>query len=638
MKAYRLKVYLVGLLLVLFSGSVLAVVNGYINNSVSPADDFYQHATGGAQGVCRLKDADKALQENISTCVTEGRISISDNNKMNDMPTSLMPNKMYNSLIDKTNIDKTLAEVRSIFRDIDNIENTTGIIKEIAYLNKLGVGGLLDISVNRVGPNSIGVVYIKQGIDRLIPIDSLITLMAGTLNIINNGVDLRRIRLLNKELVELERGELSAAGSVVILDKKMFQEVEIEQPAVANPDFWTPYFTAHRLFGNVKTLYIQPANINKTIKLLNNYTVDEWKTYLKLSYLDVYSDIFKLQIQEFTSDKRKELAINIIKTRFGNDLGRLCFDKYLSQNYREITDIIKNVFDAYKNSVISASYIDEKTPKKWVSETAKTSIIQKLFSIRVELGYEYPVERPGYSNIPITIDNPLVNAMRLSEFNNQYMMSQIGVRMGLLIWGNTILVSASATYSQNGIITIPLVYLMPPFFIGGDSAFNYAGLGYIVAHEIGHAFFSDEGEPLNIGTQPSDKIAFNERVNKLKKQYSSNLTIGEDGPDNLGLPIARRAYQLFLDKQPTRITEGKSEMSEVEEFYYDFAQRYITTYCSPNDRHSLGKDRVNGVLRNQDEFYTIFNVNPGNKMYLVPAEDPECDKRYFAPTCRVKFW
>jgi putative endopeptidase len=44
-----------------------------------------------------------------------------------------------------------------------------------------------------------------------------------------------------------------------------------------------------------------------------------------------------------------------------------------------------------------------------------------------------------------------------------------------------------------------------------------------------------------------------------------------------------------------------------------------------SDPHSPPSARVNGVVRNVDAWYTAFNVQPGDKLYVAPEE-------------RVKIW
>ena len=38
------------------------------------------------------------------------------------------------------------------------------------------------------------------------------------------------------------------------------------------------------------------------------------------------------------------------------------------------------------------------------------------------------------------------------------------------------------------------------------------------------------------------------------------------------------------------------------------------------DEHSLFRERVNGVVTNTDDWYDLFGVKPGDKLYLAPAD------------------
>ena len=39
-----------------------------------------------------------------------------------------------------------------------------------------------------------------------------------------------------------------------------------------------------------------------------------------------------------------------------------------------------------------------------------------------------------------------------------------------------------------------------------------------------------------------------------------------------------------------------------------------------SDPHSAGEFRANGIVRNVDAWYVAFDVKPGDKLYLPPAQ------------------
>src|SRR6185437_14871483 len=429
----------------------------------------------------------------------------------------------------------------------------------------------------------------------------------------NGGVPLERIGLLNRKLTSLYQ------------EKQQFQETKISDITLSEPDMWVPYFTKYKLFGKINDVMIKQMSITNTIELFNNFSLDEWMVYLKIRYLYEYQDVLRLQIDEYSNSR---IAIEQVKKSFGDDLNRLCLGEALEQNQKQVVDILRNVVSAYMDSVKQVG---------WMSNYTKEHIIEVLSTLRVEFGYKYMVERMGYSELPITLDNPLSNAMRLKEFDYLYKIDQVGVRGGEIEYNYS---DSPRYFPETNKIIIPIKFLITPYFISNDNAFNYGAIGFSIAHEIAHAVSVDNNGKLIVWkTKEKDKTdpvvnkliqkdvaEFNERVNKLKKQYGiynpyPDLTVVEDIADNIGFPVARKAYQMSLKEKGL---ENKEEMPGDIKFYYSFAQQFRGQ--SSDDSHSAPEVRVNVILRNQDEFYTLFNIKPEDK------------KMYLAPTDRVKFW
>lgn len=36
--------------------------------------------------------------------------------------------------------------------------------------------------------------------------------------------------------------------------------------------------------------------------------------------------------------------------------------------------------------------------------------------------------------------------------------------------------------------------------------------------------------------------------------------------------------------------------------------------------HSMPKERVNGIVQNTDDWYRVFNIKPGDKLYISPEK------------------
>ena len=201
-------------------------------------------------------------------------------------------------------------------------------------------------------------------------------------------------------------------------------------------------------------------------------------------------------------------------------------------------------------------------------------------------------------------------------------------------------------------IVFPAAILQPPFFNAtADPAVNYGAIGGVIGHEMGHGFddqgskFNGDGVLANWWTE-SDREAFDALTSALVAQYNEycpleegepcvngKLTLGENIGDLGGLSLAYRAYQISLD------TNGDGVVSEDEQapviggytgdqrFFMAWAQVWRSKYRDEalrnqllTDPHSPAEYRVNGIVRNFDEWYDAFDVTEDDALYLPPEE------------------
>jgi putative endopeptidase len=127
---------------------------------------------------------------------------------------------------------------------------------------------------------------------------------------------------------------------------------------------------------------------------------------------------------------------------------------------------------------------------------------------------------------------------------------------------------------------------------------------------------------------------FEERTAALASQYdeyeplpglhvNGQLTLGENIADVAGVHLARKAYALSLGGKEAPILDG---YTGAQRFYLAFAQYWRTKQTDGSLRqrvlsnpHSPAAYRVNGVVRNDDEWYAAFSqVKPGDRYYLPP--------------------
>jgi len=101
---------------------------------------------------------------------------------------------------------------------------------------------------------------------------------------------------------------------------------------------------------------------------------------------------------------------------------------------------------------------------------------------------------------------------------------------------------------------------------------------------------------------------------------NGELTTGENMADIGGICIAYDAFKMTKEGQDTTKIDG---FTPDQRFFISFAQiwrskekdEYARMLINV-DPHSPAMYRVNGPLMNFTPFYTAFNVQPGEKMYV----------------------
>ena len=107
------------------------------------------------------------------------------------------------------------------------------------------------------------------------------------------------------------------------------------------------------------------------------------------------------------------------------------------------------------------------------------------------------------------------------------------------------------------------------------------------------------------------------------------LTLGENIGDLGGLSMAYTAYKLSLNGKEAPVIDG---LTGDQRFFLSWAQVWQRLYREEElrrrldtDPHSPAAYRINGVVRNMDQWYKAFNVTEDDAMYLPPEQ-------------RVKIW
>ena len=410
---------------------------------------------------------------------------------------------------------------------------------------------------------------------------------------------------------------------------------------------WDKFLSArgakHAKFINIA----QPEAIRESIAIMNDTDFELIKTYLKYRIVSAadtllddktYDISFDFYNRTMAGQKEKKprwkRAVSMIDGALGEEVGRLYVEKYFSSDAKKrMQKLVKNLQQAY---ALRIENLD------WMSDTTKQKALEKLSTFKAKIGY--PDKWRDYSKLEIKNDSLWQNMMRVAQFEDAFWIEKIGKKKDPTIWYmNAHEVNAYYDPSSNE-ICFPAGILQYPFFdMESDDAFNYGAIGAVIGHEMTHGFddsgrhFDKDGNMKDWWTE-SDAAGFEERANvmrdffntiKINEEVHANgeFTLGENLADYGGVTIAFDAYKKFGEQSDT-INGLISDMR----FFISYAGVWAQNIrpdeelrLTKVDEHSLGKNRVNGILPHINAWYETFNITPNDKMFIAPRN-------------RVKLW
>ena len=318
---------------------------------------------------------------------------------------------------------------------------------------------------------------------------------------------------------------------------------------------------------------------------------------------------------------------------FGNlgwAVGQLYTAKYFPPASKaKIEELVTNLKDAFHARI-------EKLD--WMGVETKKQALKKLDTYTIKVGY--PDHPRDYSHVLVRDDDLVGNVVRAGAADWNFYVGRVNGPVDRLDWGMTPQTNDAYNGSLRDIV-FPAGILQPPIFdANADPAMNYGAVGGIIGHELTHGF-DDEGRKIDADGAlrdwwtAADAKAFETRAKKLGAQYSAfeplpgvhingDLTMGENIADAGGLTLALDAYHASLHGKPAPVLDGYTGDQRV---FLGWAQAWRGKLREDairkqvvSDPHSPRVFRVNGVVHNIDAWYTLFDVKPGDKLYVAPAD------------------
>lgn len=392
-----------------------------------------------------------------------------------------------------------------------------------------------------------------------------------------------------------------------------------------------------------KILVMDEALTKEFAGLFSDENLETLKTAAKLSVLFSYGGALNTEFidaantfnQEFlgisgTYSDEELAAINVANI-MPDYIGEIYAEKYFTEGAKQnVLKMVSDIVSVYKERINGLD---------WMSGETKKKAINKLDKMGVKIGY--PDKWDTY------LDNAQIKSKADggSYFDNILEIANASVKYLSELQGNvpdktkwamypyTVNACYSATSND---ITFPAAILQPPMYdVNASYEENLGAIGYIIAHEITHAFdnngakFDENGNAADWWTE-QDYTEFEKRCEKMVYFYDR-----QEGIPGVPMNGRQTLSENVSDQGAVQcITEVVSRLENPDyvKFYRSMAKAWASTktreyakYAAGTDVHSEDKLRVNRVVVNCDEFYKAFDITEKDGMWVAPAE-------------RVKIW
>ena len=644
------------------------VLGEYMDTSVKPGDNFTAFVNGtwmknteipsdkSSYGIGYIlhEESEDSVKEIIEGSADGEFEKGTDEQKVQDL---------YKSYIDlETRNQLGVSPLQPEFDKVDSINNYDDLATYFAYANKYGISVPLTLFVYQDLKNpTIYTVYTYQGglglPDReyyLKDDDRSKEIRVKYVEHIKKMFDLAGIQAAEKAAVKIMSIETAIAEKHLEKEKtrdlvSLYNMFPTDTLSNIMPNFnWTGYLEEAGI-KDEKNLGVLMLDYTKALdKIITSTSIEDWKIYLKWSALNTYASRLSKAITDQNFDfYSKELrgtpeqrplwrrGVSTVNGTLGEVVGKIYVKKHFPPEAKErMETLVSNLLKAYEQSIKELD---------WMSADTKKEALDKLSKFTPKIGY--PDKWKSY-DIDIKKEDLFGNLQRaaLMEYNRE--LAKLGQPIDKTEWGMTPqTVNAYYNPTLNEIV-FPAAILQPPFFdLNAEDAINYGSIGAVIGHEIGHGFddkgstFDGDGAMRNWWTE-NDLEEFKKRTSALVSQYDSfealpglnvngEFTLGENIGDLGGLSIALKAYKIALNGKESPVMDNYTGEQRV---FIGYAQSWRNKIRDEalrvqinTDPHSPANFRVNGVVSNIPEFYTAFNVQKSDSLYLAPEK-------------RVKIW
>ena len=643
---------------------------GDLDQSVRPADDFYEYACGGWMKANPLPAA-------YSRYGSFDRLGEDNNKRINGILKELQENSYPAGTVEQKLSDLYKLAMDSARREKDGLAPVMPLIQRMEAAKTKEQLFAIQLEMMPYGDAELFVAYI--GADEKNATQNILNFMQGGLTLgqkdyyVENDEATVKIREAYKkhivrmfQLYGFKKGVAEKKMKNILkvetaLAKASKSRTEMRDPianynkmALKELDALCPHLQIERQMNakGIKSQYIQEVVVGQVEfmkaadKIFETMTPAEYRDVMEWGQIDGYTGFLNDEVRAANFDfygkvlsGRKEdhplwrRATSQVQSVMGEALGRIYVKKYFPASSKErMKTLVENLRIALGERIAA---------QDWMDDSTKVNALLKLNTFYVKIGY--PDRWTDLSALKIDAKKSYYENMK--ECSRFWIAWRIEHTAGKPVdrddWHmNPQTVNAYYNPTTNE-ICFPAGILQVPFFDPtADDAFNYGAIGVVIGHEMTHGF-DDQGRQydkdgnMHDWWKNADAKNFTERTDKYADFFSKikvlpdlnangRLTLGENLADHGGLQVAYTAFLNATKRNPLPVIDG---LTPAQRFFVAYAGVWAGNITeaeirnrTKSDPHSLGRWRVNGALPHIDAWYEAFGVKAGDKMYLPKSE------------------
>jgi len=406
---------------------------------------------------------------------------------------------------------------------------------------------------------------------------------------------------------------------------------------------WTAFLNAAGLSAQQEFIVWQPTAPAGVAAAVKAVALSTWKDYLAVRALDDAAPTLPKKFVDAHFDfhyrtlagtpalrERWKRAVDATNEALGNAVGRMYVEKYFPPAEKERAAVlVRRLIAAFSRRLDSL---------EWMNATTRQKAKAKLAVLKIGVGY--PDTWLDYGALSIVTGDAVGNAERASLAAYRRQVAKLGTPVDRGEWVSDPQVVNAFNLPAMNAMNFPAAILQPPYFDRDrPEVMDFGAIGAVIGHEISHSFddqgalFDAAGALSNWWTK-EDFEHFKQQSARLVEQYNAyrpfpdlavngKLTLSENIADVAGLAVAYDGYRLSLDGREAPSSQG---LSGDQQFFLSFAQMWRAKYREAalrrrvlTDGHAPPEYRGDTV-RNLNPWYSAFSPQPGEKLYLSPAD------------------